>query len=103
MPNYFQLLDRVEGKATPFNSIDAQLCDHFGVPVHEKNWYFNWYPVIMEWGVACGRSFEKQLSDVEEQLATADTQELKDKLQHWKEILMWLDKYYTADAWYRPN
>ena len=53
----------------------------------------------MEWGIAMGRSFQKQLSDIEE--GDYQTKEEQDAANRQREIILWLDQHYTADAWYQ--
>lgn len=99
MPNCFQLISKATGQAERFVEVDEKMCKHFGVPCDPEQWHFYWYPTIMEWGIAMNRSFQKQLQDIEE--GDYQTKEEQEAANHQREIILWLDQHYTADAWYQ--
>lgn len=64
MPNYFKLMKKGTTESIAFTQVDAEICAHFVVDCNAIRWFHYWYPSIMEWGIACGRTFVKQRADI---------------------------------------
>ena len=87
MPYCFQLTRTSDPKAGPvdFCEIDQELCEHFDVPCHPKDWLWGWYDCIgLE--LAIGHSWE----DIE---AT-------DYSEGMKEIAKYLEENFTVAHWH---
>lgn len=84
MANYFTLTKIGETEPTAFVDIDEELCDHFEVPIHPKNWLHHWYDVI-GLSLATGRTFDEIISETDGQL---------------NEIARYLRDHYISNAWY---
>lgn len=93
MPNCFTLTRKValDKGPVPLQQIDIEMCEHFGVPVHDKYWCFDWYNSI-GFNIAMGRSMKQQL---EMKGGSANWQYDEDQLA----ALQWLDDNFTSDAW----
>lgn len=94
MPNCFSLTRKTDLAAGPvgLNTIDAEMCEHFGVPVHPKYYAMDdWYNSI-GFNVAMGRSMESQRAwgGIFPDWPYTDNQ-LK--------ALDWLIANFTEDAW----
>ena len=84
MPNCFQLLRN--GNAVPLNTIDEEMCRHFGAPCHEKHYFEGWYDFI-GYELARGQSF------AEIRLTYANSPILV-------QIVDWLEANFQVNAWY---
>lgn len=84
MPNCFRLWR--DGKPVPLNKIDEELCAAFGEPVHETRYFRSWFDII-GFGIAMGNA-----------LGSAELREAVPAHQH--DVLDWLEKNFTSDAWY---
>jgi hypothetical protein len=91
MPNCFTLTRRTDTGVSlsnqapvPFQTIDEEICEAFGWPVHPVHYVENWYNII---GIqlAFGRTFDQII---------ADTQD-----PHIQHIAKWLDEHFVADCW----
>ena len=101
MPQYFQLISKATGQPATFTDIDAAMCKHFGAECHEVNWHHHWYPLVMEWGVAFGKTFAEMKDIHRTGFADlpADDIEGRRGVEHLLEIIDWLNEHYTPDAW----
>ena len=96
MPHCFELTDKKTGRVTPLIEIDRRLCEGFNITPDPKKWYYNWYNYI---GLllATGQSFDMIRAD----LATdADLNPDDSWYRQMHSIASWLDRNYTARAWY---
>jgi hypothetical protein len=98
MPNCFTLTRKGENVPTAFVAIDAELCQHFKVPVHETQWYNGWYDYI-GLGLACGKPLAELALKCEKHVEEGG--EHKDFWQRMLQIARWLDDNYTSDSWYQ--
>ena len=92
MAAYIQLLSRETGLAESFSDIDEKMCKDFGVEVHARCYFMNWYDMIC-FRLALGQTYEeirKQWLEVNE--ACEYDREL--------EILDWLEKRYEPKSWF---
>lgn len=98
MPQYFQLISKQNGEPESFQHVDDQMREHFGAPPDPKEWYEYWYPVLMEWGVAFGKSFA-QLRELHGQPAENEQPWQNEGRQRLLKIIDYLDERYTPNAW----
>lgn len=106
MPNCFSLTRKSEPEKGPvgLNTIDAEMCQHFGVPCDPKQYYGYWYQSI-GLGLACGGTFETMRKEI---VGLLDHQP-QDEFYNPKltvtqlAIIDWLDEHFTADAWYQAH
>ena len=97
MANYFQLISKKTGEATSFNTIDDELCAHFGYDVNPEQYFAGWYQSIGG-RIASGRSFEEIRKQFIEHGLEHDGKhkELYDMLV---KILDYLKDNYDSSAW----
>ncbi len=85
MPVCFDLTNKASGLVETFQEIDEKLATAFNAPVHEDNWYENWYNAF-GLGLACGQSWD----------------EIR---ENWAEVpelvaaVHWLEGRYTVHSW----
>jgi hypothetical protein len=117
MPNYFVLYRKSDvecacgiGHAQPqvFQQIDIEMCQYFGVDVHEKYYFCGWYDYI-GYLLATGRSFadieQLILKNLFERKSVGDSRHAKQEREWSAEMLQvnnWLRERFTTDAWYSP-
>jgi len=105
MPNYFSLTKRGDKSPTNLQDIDIAMCEHFGVPVHPKYWYCDWYNIEGLY-LAIGRSWEYMRDDMREQAYVSmlkGDHEYAAKCEHHLAIIDWLEANFVTDAWYQPK
>ena len=64
MAAYFQLLDKQTGEPTPFNLVDAELCEHFQQPIDPNLYLASWYDSI-GFRAALGKTWEEIICEFE--------------------------------------
>jgi hypothetical protein len=96
MPACFSLRKKDVKELSRFADIDDEMCAAFGIPSDEKKYYMGWYDYI-GFKLAVGQSFADIIRQLESDVAEYPEEQFsKDMLA----IALWLDKYYTSDAWY---
>jgi hypothetical protein len=90
MPNAFQFIDKVTGKAEKFSVIDDRLREMLGVQPDPKKYYRGWYDAF-GLDAAIGKSFVEM-----REMYPKDDVEVQS-------MLAWLDERYTTNAWYEPK
>lgn len=84
MAAYFQLARKnASDEPVPFNTIDEEMCAHFGAPVDERRYYREWYN-IQGFALACGHSWDKIRELYPDDVAVTD----------------WLEANFVSDAWF---
>lgn len=91
MPNCFQLLRG--GEAVPFNTVDEEMCAHFGEPCDADRYFRKWYNCI-GWNLAMGRSFD-EIKAIYSEPNWADSGLLP--------VVEWLAANFTPSSWYEPS
>ena len=87
MPNYFTLTKIGNDKPSAFNDIDIELCEHFNTPVDDVRYFMEWYDTI-GLALAMGKTWDEMNDIFKGSNITL-------------EIIAYLRKNYTADAWYQ--
>lgn len=89
MPNCFTLTKIGASEPTKLVDIDAELCQHFGVPVDEHKWFRDWYNSV-GFGFALKGDY-------------GSNRQMWEGFPELLEIIDWLETRYTVDAWYSPR
>ncbi len=107
MPQCFCLTRKGAEKPTPLNTIDAELCDLLGVPVHPQHYVAGWFDSI-GYLIASGRKLGSlelwaKLDEWTEPDFDSDSKERFNRQVQRREhlflCLMHLEEHYTDDAW----
>ena len=87
MPNCFSLTRKSDPAAgpVPLALIDDEMCEHFGVTPHPKDYYKFWYTFV-GLPLACGKTL-------------ADVQGMYKDNPEGLAIVEWLDANFTSEAW----
>lgn len=93
MPNCIEFTSKVTGQVVTLGALDEELCDVAGVPVHERNWCFNWFDVIGG-GLAAGKSFGNIATEVGSDYDGVFRDVMLKMCKH-------LDANYRVRAWYQ--
>lgn len=91
MPNCFQLINKETGKPELPQVVDQKMCEFFGEPVDDVQWFREWYNWV-GFALACGRDFD-YLRQQQVEMGNDDFVQLID----------WLELNYTSDAWYEAK
>lgn len=89
--NCFTLTRKTAPDAGPvtLQDVDAEMCAHFGAPVHERFWYRGWYNVI-GLALSMGSTFARM-------------REISLEYPETLAIIDWLDANFESNAWYQPG
>lgn len=100
MPNCFSLTRKSDVAAGPvsLNQIDREMCEHFKVPVDEKEYHAYWYS-IYGLGLACGCTFDEIIE--KNTPLPKDEERLKAAKIHIQEVGIWLRDNFVVDTWYQ--
>ena len=95
MPNCFQLIRKSNHSAGPvvLQTVDEEMCKHFGVKCNPKRWHHEWYGII-GFGLACGKSFD-DFRKTYKQYVKFGNEPFDIKML---EVIDWLDANFTTDA-----
>lgn len=85
MPNCFMLRCKVTDKPVNLQEVDDAMRVHFNAEPSATHWYRGWYDLI-GFGFALGRTADELRAMFDDQ---------PDLIQ----ILDWITKHYTPDAW----
>lgn len=100
MPNCIQLTKHGEQKATPFVVIDQEICTHFNVPCHPKQWHHGWYDFI-GFMLAIGKDWAWLHAECKDPYPGKQMDaETTAYWQHMDDIVTFLEQRYTTAAWY---
>lgn len=91
MPACFQLYRKEDptAGAVRFVEVDDKMCAHFGAPVHESNYYENWYNEV-GMGLAMGHTWDK-------------LREIYHAYPRTLAIIDYLEDNYTTNCWYESR
>lgn len=103
MPACLSLTRKGESKPTALQVIDAELCEHLGVPVHPKLWVHGWHQYV-GLGLATGHSFDQIIEEINKDIAELAVVDPEDDWPHRQlAIALYLREFYEPNAWYQSK
>jgi len=89
MPNYFRLVNKQTGEADTFPAIDDKICAVLGIEPDPGIYYENWFDYL-------GLEFARGAS-------WDEIRKIWGNLSDFAQIIDFLEKNYTVEAWYRAK
>lgn len=99
MPVCFNLTRKSDIAAGPvkLNTIDEEMCKHFGAPVDEVKYHCGWFDSI-GFRLATGKTWEDIRKEFRNYVEEKSDYTLLYK--HLIEIVDWLEDNFVTDSWY---
>lgn len=98
MPNCFQLYPKGSTEPAILQAVDEAMCQHFGVSVDPRYWFYGWYHCIGFLIAMKGYPLGSDALRAEVCKWYEDPGEAE-HLALMLRILDWLAEHYTSDAW----